>query len=170
MLLMMKNSQYVPIVNESEELLPEELVEEDEESSNHVTIEKRDMFTKEYERMREEQKWILSTGKCVEDELYKFAMQCEYEHPSLSFIIDPSDSTYKLQGVFTEVELREIKGYNAIVMDTLPDDVVDFLRSFDCQSSQELRKACLENLKWYYPFDREKHFNHDWIRRTIDML
>jgi hypothetical protein len=60
-------------------ILPEELATEDEESSNQVTIEKRDMLTEAYERMREEQKWKLSTGKCVEDELYKFAMQCEYD-------------------------------------------------------------------------------------------
>jgi hypothetical protein len=59
--------------------------------------------------------------------------------PSLSFIIDPSDSTYKLQGVFTEGELREIKDYNAIVMDTLPKDVVDYLRSFECVSGVQSR-------------------------------
>lgn len=52
---------------------------EDEESSNQVTIEKRNMLTEAYERMSEEQKWKLSTGTCVEDELYKFAMQCEYD-------------------------------------------------------------------------------------------
>jgi hypothetical protein len=60
-------------------ILPEELAVEDEESSNQVTVEKRDMLTEAYERMRVEQKWKLSTGKCVEDELYKFAMQCEYD-------------------------------------------------------------------------------------------
>jgi hypothetical protein len=59
--------------------------------------------------------------------------------PSLSFIIDPSDSTYKLQGVFTEGELREIKDYNAIVMDALPKDVEDYLRSFECVSGVQSR-------------------------------
>lgn len=61
--------------------------------------------------------------------------------PSLSFIMDPSDSTYKMQGVFTEGELREIKSYNAIVMDTLPKDVMNYLRLFECVSgvSEQVR-------------------------------
>ncbi|KAG2171903.1 hypothetical protein INT44_006693 [Umbelopsis vinacea] len=55
-------------------------------------------------------------------------------------------------------------------MDILPNDVVDYLRLFQCTSSQALRKVCLENQAWYYPFDGTEHFYHDWIRRTIDML
>ncbi|KAI9281400.1 hypothetical protein BC943DRAFT_310244 [Umbelopsis sp. AD052] len=120
--------------------------------------------------MQEDRKWQLSTGKCVENELYKFAKKCTYDHPSLSFIIDPYDITYIQHGVFTENEIQEIKEYNAVVMDTLPKDLVDYLLLFGCRTSEELRKACFENQKWYYPFNRTEHFYHDWIRRTVDML
>ncbi|KAG2175249.1 hypothetical protein INT44_007737 [Umbelopsis vinacea] len=156
-----------------EELIPEvdeELIPEVEENVNHVTSKTLNMLDKAYNNMQEDRKWQLSTGKCVENELYKFAKKCTYDHPSLSFIIDPYDITYIQHGVFTENEIQEIKEYNAVVMDTLPKDLVDYLLLFDCRTSEELRKACFENQKWYYPFNRTEHFYHDWIRRTVDML
>ena len=58
---------------------PEGSVQEDEESSNHVTSDTLDTLAKKYNDMQENRKWKLSTGKCVEDELYKFARQCTYE-------------------------------------------------------------------------------------------
>jgi hypothetical protein len=54
--------------------------------------------------------------------------------PALSFIMDPYDATYLQQGVFTEGELQEIKDYNAVVMDDLPNNVVNYLALFDCVS------------------------------------
>ncbi|KAH8547513.1 hypothetical protein BGW37DRAFT_524296 [Umbelopsis sp. PMI_123] len=132
-------------VDEPEPDDAEELIAEDEESINNITIEKIETLTKAYSRMREEQKWRLSTGKCVEDELYKFAGQCTYEHPSLSFIVDPYDATYKQQGIFTESELQEIKDYNPVVMESLPQDLVDYLMLFDCRTTEEFLKACFEN-------------------------
>lgn len=60
-------------------ILPKEMAVEDEGSNIKVTIEKRDVLTEAFGRMRQEHKWKLSTGKCVEDELYKFALQCEYD-------------------------------------------------------------------------------------------
>jgi hypothetical protein len=55
-----------------------------------------------------------------------------YISPSLSFIVDPYDTTYIKQGIFTENELQEIKDYNAVVMDPLPKNLVDYLMLFDC--------------------------------------
>ncbi|GAB5590549.1 hypothetical protein Unana1_05449 [Umbelopsis nana] len=131
----------------------EAMATEDDKDSEVVASEKLEMFTKAYNQRREEQKWKLSTGKCIEDELYKFARQCTYEHPSLSFIVDAYDATYMQHGVFTESELQEIKDYNPVVMEKSPQDLVDYLMLFDCRTTEELRKACLENQKWIAEFE-----------------
>lgn len=38
-----------------------------------------DKFTGEFQKLENDKKWDLSTGKIVEDELYKFGMKCRYE-------------------------------------------------------------------------------------------
>ncbi|CAO3689690.1 unnamed protein product [Umbelopsis vinacea] len=87
-----------------------------------------------------------------------------------SVFFDPYDATYTYHGIFTESKLREIKDYNPIVLEDLPKHLVDFLTLFDCHTTEELRKACLDNEEWYYPFNRTTHFYHDWMRRTIDLM
>ncbi|KAI8068753.1 hypothetical protein BDF21DRAFT_401618 [Thamnidium elegans] len=69
-------------------------------------------FENNFNIMREEDKWYLSTGKCVEDELYAFGMQRVEGHPSHSFIIDISDKNYTKYNVFSNNELNKIKSYN----------------------------------------------------------
>ena len=36
-------------------------------------------FKRIYEKMEDQKKWILSSGKVVEDELYKFGIRCKHE-------------------------------------------------------------------------------------------
>lgn len=60
-------------------ILPDELAAEDEESDNDITVDKFDVLSKAYNLMQEDKKWKLSTGKCIEDELYSFARQCTYD-------------------------------------------------------------------------------------------
>lgn len=57
-------------------------------------------------------KWFLSTGKCVDNELFIFGMECRGDHPSRSLIMDPYDENYSLYGIFTREELEEIKRHN----------------------------------------------------------
>ena len=38
-----------------------------------------DRFTSTFNRMENEKKWILSTGKVIEDELHKFGLRCKNE-------------------------------------------------------------------------------------------
>ncbi|KAI8575045.1 hypothetical protein K450DRAFT_275975 [Umbelopsis ramanniana AG] len=144
--------------------------EEEEENNNTISAVALEVLTKAYKLMREEQKWKLSTGKYVEDELYKFAKKCVYDHPSLSFILDPYDATYLQQGVFTEAEIDEMKACNRVIMEPLQKDVIAYLKLFNCTTTEQLRMACLKNLEWYQPFNRKEHFYQDWIRRTIDMM
>ena len=43
---------------------------------SHVDFTK---FTEAYEQMDSTKKWVLSSGKVVEDELHKFGLKCTHE-------------------------------------------------------------------------------------------
>jgi hypothetical protein len=76
--------------------------------------------------------------------------------PSLSFIVDPYDATYKQQGIFTESELQEIKDYNPVVMESLPQDLVDYLMLFDCVCKAY---AIVDNFCYGYDLFNLTYFN-----------
>ncbi|KAI9338618.1 hypothetical protein BD770DRAFT_448310 [Pilaira anomala] len=40
------------------------------------------MLESMFEKLDPAKKWILSTGKCVDNELYMFGLQCTHDHPS----------------------------------------------------------------------------------------
>ncbi|KAG9297966.1 hypothetical protein G9A89_018794 [Geosiphon pyriformis] len=50
-------------------------------------------------------KWCLSSGKIVEDAMYEFGCPCTHEHLCHSFVLDPQDTTYEIEGIFTKAEI-----------------------------------------------------------------
>ncbi|CAG8801879.1 19665_t:CDS:2 [Gigaspora margarita] len=58
-----------------------------------------------FQKIAEERKWHLSSGKNVENVLYAYASKLEYEQPTHSFIIDTSDNNIK--NLFTKTEWEE---------------------------------------------------------------
>ncbi|CAG8627245.1 12683_t:CDS:10 [Rhizophagus irregularis] len=72
-------------------------------------------FDKTYLKMNDSDKWILSTGKIVEDALYNF---------------DPNDKIYTNEEVFTEIELDEIRKYKLKPIPQMPQDLLTYLNSF----------------------------------------
>ncbi|KAI8094002.1 hypothetical protein BDF21DRAFT_475736 [Thamnidium elegans] len=76
------------------------------EPAHHPELEKN------YSRLDDAHKWVLSTGKIVENALYTFSKMLIVDHPSNSFIIDIDDQTYLKQNIFSERELEEIKEEN----------------------------------------------------------
>ncbi|GAA5798714.1 hypothetical protein HPULCUR_004119 [Helicostylum pulchrum] len=68
-------------------------------------------FEAMFKKLDNSKKWFLSTGKCVDNELFVFGSQCSADHPSRSLIIDPHDENYAQYKIFTPEELEEIKEY-----------------------------------------------------------
>ncbi|CAG8749629.1 2541_t:CDS:2, partial [Acaulospora morrowiae] len=60
-----------------------------------------------YKLMDRRYMWKLSSGKVIEDELYKLGRELEFEHAVHSFILDIDDEL--VADCFTEAELREIE-------------------------------------------------------------
>jgi hypothetical protein len=61
--------------------------------------------------MTREKKWILSTGKCAENELYAYGMQCSEIHPVHSFLLDLKDPSFQTCDIFRPNEIAEMKDF-----------------------------------------------------------
>ena len=124
-----------------------------------------------FESLTNEDKWTLSTGTVVEDQLYEFGKLQIGEHPSQSFIFDVNDSElYIKHGTFTSGEIEEIMtNYNNIPLQ-LPDDFKQYLNKFNCKSTVDIRKALLQKESWEDSYHQDKHFDLDWIKQSIHML
>lgn len=85
-----------------------------------------------FESLKNEDRWTLSAGTVVEDQLYEFGKLQIREHPSQSFIFDVTDSElYIKHETFTSGEIEEIMtNYNNIPLQ-LPDDFKQYLNKFD---------------------------------------
>ncbi|CAI2165885.1 18039_t:CDS:10 [Funneliformis geosporum] len=139
----------------------------EEEVVEEMCMSDYDEFTDRYQKMDNDKKWELTTGKIVEDGLYEFWMKCKYEHLSHSFIVDPNDHNYIVENVFTLEELNEIKEYKYKKLPDMPIDLLKYLNSFRKYNTQDLRKLVLETQSWDMPFNRDTHFDFDWIRNSI---
>ncbi|KAI7857762.1 hypothetical protein BDC45DRAFT_532593 [Circinella umbellata] len=103
-----------------------------------------------FNTLKHNNKWILSTGKIVEDSLYAFGKLQIGDHPSQSLIFDLGDTdSYIKNGVFTEQEIEEIKAY---------------------KSPKHVQKALNEKQSWEECYNREKHFDLDWIKHSVYTL
>ncbi|KAG1448716.1 hypothetical protein G6F46_011062 [Rhizopus delemar] len=106
--------------------------------------------------------WKLSTGKVVDDQMKKLAEESIYEHPVHSLILDPDDLIWKQY--FTVAELNEIRQHRAPQLPNIPDDLKEYLNSYDQKwtTAKEL----------YFFADSLKHdpvheFDKKWMRESI---
>lgn len=125
-----------------------------------------------FESLRNENKWTLSTGTVVENQLYEFGKLQIGDHPSQSFIFDVNDSElYIKHGTFTSDEIEEIMTDKNNFPLQLPDDFKQYLNKFNCKSAVDIRKALNEKQSWEECYDdREKHFDLDWIKLSVYTL
>ncbi|KAG1531655.1 hypothetical protein G6F51_013436 [Rhizopus arrhizus] len=108
------------------------------------------------------EKWILSTGKAVDDVMKNLAQESVYEHPVHSMILDPDDPVWKNH--FTNDELNEIRSFHLTPLPNIPNDIEQYLAIYeeDWKSAKELYKFA----------DDQKHdpvdeFHLKWIRESF---
>ncbi|CAJ0833909.1 12859_t:CDS:2, partial [Entrophospora sp. SA101] len=128
-------------------------------------------FKNTFQKMDNDKKWFLRSGRCVEDELYAFGMKCRFEHLAHSFIIDPDDKTYIQNKVFTSEELGEIRNTEAKDLPQVPIDLLEYISSFRKKTTKDLRIVLNTQQDWEGEnFDKTKHFNFDWIKNSVHNL
>ncbi|KAG1148374.1 hypothetical protein G6F37_004111 [Rhizopus arrhizus] len=108
------------------------------------------------------EKWILSTGKAVDDVMKNLAQESVYEHPAHSMILVPDDPVWKNH--FTNDELNEIRSFHLTPLPNIPNDIEQYLTIYeeDWKSAKELYKFA----------DDQKHdpvdeFHLKWIRESF---
>ncbi|CAO3616860.1 unnamed protein product [Mucor hiemalis] len=82
-----------------------------------------------FEQIKKEDQWVLSTGTVVDDKMKALAELSPYEHPVYSMIIDPDDLVWRDH--FSLEELNEIKSFNRKPLKKIPDDLQEYLDSYD---------------------------------------
>lgn len=124
-----------------------------------------------FESLKNENKWSLSSGTVVEDQLYKLGKLQIGDHPSHSFIFDANDSElYIKHGIFTSGEIEEIMTDHNNKPLQLPDDFKQYLNKFNCKSTSDIRKALNQKESWEDSYNQDTHFDLDWIKQSIHML
>ncbi|CAJ0907275.1 15661_t:CDS:2, partial [Entrophospora sp. SA101] len=127
-------------------------------------------FTNAYESMKNESKWKLTSGKVVEDSLYEFGLKCMDEHLSHSFILDTEDISYINEGIFNESEMKEIRDSKVQNLPVLPDDLLDYIVSFEKNNIQELRQTLDKPYSNSTHYNRELHHDFDWFKLVMHSL
>lgn len=120
--------------------------------------------------MKKEDKWYLFSGKCVEDELYEFGMQCVEEHPSHSFIIDVSDKNLIKYDVFNDNELKEIESFNKKEVPRMPLALRGYLDSCSKTTVTDIRCEIFKSQDFDKNYSHELSSDFDWIRHSVYTL
>ncbi|KAG0975661.1 hypothetical protein G6F29_011371 [Rhizopus arrhizus] len=145
--------------------------EEDKiEPANDTVDEHNIPFEDMFKKLNQNNKWYLSTGKCVDDELFMFSLQCESDHPSRSLIIDLYDKNYTSYNVFTEEELQEIINYKKKSFPKPPDSLKKILNQYKQDSTAKLRTALGNNHTFHSAYNKEESADKDWITLVIFSL
>ncbi|CEP12202.1 hypothetical protein [Parasitella parasitica] len=101
------------------------------------------------------EKWFLSAGKCVDDELFIFGKQCNFDHPSKSTamktmvllpkrrlrmeattIVLRTTHNYDLYKVFTPIEMDESRKFKSKPLPVLSKDI----KKTNVTTSNEIRQ------------------------------
>ncbi|KAG1393977.1 hypothetical protein G6F58_012206 [Rhizopus delemar] len=80
-----------------------------------------------FDSLDESKMWKLSTGTIVEEKMKEFALNCIYEHPVHSMIIDLSDIKWKKY--LTAEEINEVRTFKQKELVGLPSEVEDYFES-----------------------------------------
>ncbi|KAL9548778.1 hypothetical protein MBANPS3_005521 [Mucor bainieri] len=98
-------------------------------------------FEAMFKRLDESKKWYLSTGKCVDNELFIFAK------------VVRAACYFQLYGIFTREEIKEIKHYNHKPLPSASTEFKRFLNSYNLDSCRKICVALGQNQQIHADYD-----------------
>ncbi|CAG8602182.1 3322_t:CDS:10 [Diversispora eburnea] len=118
-------------------------------------------FHKYFTNMNEDHKWILTSGKCVEDTLFEHCKELPNESLLHSWIIDLDDQ--EAEELFTTEEWNEIR-HEVQLPEVDETFVKSMMRFADVKTTRELRQvlATTSFLRKVDSYSRENHFDAEW--------
>ncbi|KAG1165331.1 hypothetical protein G6F46_009477 [Rhizopus delemar] len=103
----------------------------------------------------------LSSNDGIEDEIFQFGLQCQYEHHAHIFIIAPDNPVWKSS--FITDELKEIRDKNPHHLSPCSDILLNYFSIFTgLKTVDELIK---QTRKRHFDFDSE--FDLDWAQQSM---
>ncbi|CAG8595230.1 5796_t:CDS:10, partial [Ambispora gerdemannii] len=156
------NADYIPI---PEEEYSDYMSSNDEDQNPPplLTLSQFKCFNESYAKMKKTQKWILSTGTCVEDAIFEHCNKLSGESLLHSWIVDLDDQ--ETEALFTVTEWKEIRR-EIRRLPKVDETFVELLMRFaNVKTTSELRHI-LETTSYRNmdePYDREKHYDAKWV-------
>jgi hypothetical protein len=132
------------------------------EKNYRLTAEEKNKCRIMYESLDRSNMWVLSTGTIVEKQMAAFALDCIYEHPAHSLILDVSDGVWK--DYFSIEEINEIIGTKRTPLPSLPEELSMYINSFDKDFTDPLNLYYQVNNKVFHPFEEK---DKKWVQQTI---
>ncbi|CAG8722892.1 8006_t:CDS:2, partial [Cetraspora pellucida] len=106
--------------------------------------------------------------RIVEDILFEFAKDMDYEHHAHSYIVDFDDEDVRV--LFTDTEWNELTK-DRIGVPSVPRDIAEELAKYGSKTLKELRTKVMKSyLKDEEEYDVQKHYNREWIQMTMRTL
>ncbi|PKC55462.1 hypothetical protein RhiirA1_117619 [Rhizophagus irregularis] len=128
----------------------------------------REEIEEVYKLMDKQFMWKLSSGRLIEEELYKLGKDLELEHTVHSFILDVDDKL--IAEHFTEAELREIEDTPIPEVSELSDEIVNLLNKFVGKTNLNEIRQIIKEESFGNNYDREKHHDMDYICLALHAL
>ncbi|CAG8537561.1 9558_t:CDS:10 [Ambispora leptoticha] len=119
-------------------------------------------FQESYKKMNVAHKWVLASGKCVEDTLFEYCRRQPVESLLHSWIIDLDDR--ETDSLFTTEEWNEIQCAVKILPKVDRTFADSMMRFSNVKTASDLRLV-LETTSFLNedePYDRVKHYDAEW--------
>ncbi|RGB21728.1 hypothetical protein C1646_731896 [Rhizophagus diaphanus] len=143
----------------------QDTIEESEEDRPKIN---KTAFHEAYKSIPDSSKMRLSTGKIVEDVLFDFCRNMDYEHHAHSYIIDCDDA--EIKSLFTETEWKELIE-DRLGLPVNPAHIAKELSKYAKKTLRELRQIVMTPyLQDYVEYDAQQHYDLEWIQTSVRTL
>ncbi|CAG8630227.1 15422_t:CDS:2, partial [Funneliformis mosseae] len=145
--------------------VPSDDIEKDDE--NRMTQEKKEQFRKIFQGIPTEAKLVLNSKTVVEDVLFKYAKDLEYESHAHSFIICDHDD--KIKALFSKEDWKELTKKPSLpsVDYEVGKELAKYMKEDLAELRQEVMRNFLEENEFYDP---KEHYLKEWIQVTLRHL
>ncbi|KAG9290229.1 hypothetical protein G9A89_022205 [Geosiphon pyriformis] len=125
----------------------------------------KNAFRQAYEKIPETSKLKLSSGKVVEEVLFNYIKNSDYEHHAHSYIINYDDQ--EIRELFSEEEWKELTK-DQLGIPVVPLDIAKEVSKYGNKDLKELREAIMTSyLPRDVPYDHNQHYDLEWIHMAI---
>ncbi|GET56063.1 hypothetical protein GLOIN_2v1838532 [Rhizophagus irregularis DAOM 181602=DAOM 197198] len=159
----------VPQVEEGvNDVEDENQVDTSEESEEDRPKINKTAFHEAHKSIPDSSKMRLSTGKIVEDVLFDFCRNMDYEHHAHSYIIDCDDA--EIKSLYTETEWKELIK-DRLGLPINPAHIAKELSKYAKKTLRELRQIVMTPyLQDDIEYDAQQHYDMEWIQTSLRTL